>query len=104
MIRKTLNCLYHAKIHIKLDTIIAFNQLYIQDGDKILTTFWTSFNLFKDVIMLFRFCNDPVLSQYYINDILRKYLDIFYIAYFNNILIYSKDKLKHKVHIKKVLN
>jgi hypothetical protein len=31
------------------------------------------------------------------------YLDIFYMAYLDNILIYSKDPLKHKEYIRKVL-
>ena len=37
------------------------------------------------------------------NDILFKYLDVFYTAYLDNILIYSKDPLEHKEHVKKVL-
>jgi hypothetical protein len=37
------------------------------------------------------------------NDILFDYLDVFYTAYLNNILIYSKNKLEHEEHVKKVL-
>jgi hypothetical protein len=37
------------------------------------------------------------------NNILFNYLDDFYIAYLDNILIYSDDELEHKLHIKKVL-
>jgi hypothetical protein len=37
------------------------------------------------------------------NDILFNYLDDFYIAYLDNILIYSDDKLEHELYIKKVL-
>ena len=32
-----------------------------------------------------------------------KYLDDFYTAYLDNILIYSKNKAKYKEHVKKVL-
>ena len=32
------------------------------------------------------------------------YLDNFYIAYLDNILIYSDNKLEYKHHVKKVLN
>ena len=32
------------------------------------------------------------------------YLDDFYTAYLDNILIYSDNKLEHKHHVKKVLN
>jgi hypothetical protein len=38
------------------------------------------------------------------NNVLFNYLDNFYIAYLNNILIYSKDPLKYKAYIKKVLD
>jgi hypothetical protein len=37
------------------------------------------------------------------NDILFNYLDDFYIAYLDNILIYSDDELEHELYIKKVL-
>ncbi len=37
------------------------------------------------------------------NNILMDYLDHFYMAYLNNILIYSKDPREHKEHVKKVL-
>jgi hypothetical protein len=37
------------------------------------------------------------------NDILFNYLDDFYIAYLNDILIYLDNELEHKLYIKKVL-
>ena len=39
--------------------------------------------------------NRPMTYQWYINDVLFDYLDDFYIAYLNDILIYSKDLLKY---------
>ena len=37
------------------------------------------------------------------NDILFNYLDDFYIAYLENILIYSNNELEYELYIKKVL-
>ena len=37
------------------------------------------------------------------NNVLFNYLDNFYIAYLDNILIYLDDKLEHELYIKKVL-
>jgi uncharacterized protein related to proFAR isomerase len=37
------------------------------------------------------------------NDVLIDYLDDFYIAYLDDILIYSKDPREHKRHVHKVL-
>ena len=37
------------------------------------------------------------------NNVLFDYLDDFYTAYLDNIIIYSEDPLKHECHIQKVL-
>ena len=54
--------------------------------------------------MRFGFYHGPESFQHYINDTLEKYLDIFCISYFNQILIYSNKKLEHEVYIKNVLS
>ena len=38
------------------------------------------------------------------NDVLFNYLDNFYIAYLDNILIYSEDELEYTAYVKKVLD
>jgi hypothetical protein len=53
--------------------------------------------------MLFGLINAPALYQNLINNIFRKYLDDFIIAYLNDILIYSKTKEKHIKHVIAVL-
>jgi hypothetical protein len=45
--------------------------------------------------MSFNLINVPVSFQALINDILREYLDIFVVAYLNDILIYSINKKNH---------
>jgi hypothetical protein len=37
------------------------------------------------------------------NNVLFNYLNNFYTAYLNNIMIYSENKLEHKTYVKKVL-
>ena len=37
------------------------------------------------------------------NDVLFNYLDDFYTAYLDDILIYSNNELKHEMHVKKIL-
>jgi Reverse transcriptase (RNA-dependent DNA polymerase) len=53
--------------------------------------------------MLFKLINAPVLYQSLINNILRKYLDDFVIAYLNDIFIYLKIKKEHIKHVTAVL-
>jgi len=53
--------------------------------------------------MLFSLANALSLFQHFINNTLRLYLDVFYTAYINNILIYSNNLAKHQKYIKLVL-
>jgi hypothetical protein len=47
--------------------------------------------------------NAPTDFQYYINDMLCPYLDIFITAYLDNILIYSNNLKDHQDYVHKVL-
>jgi len=53
--------------------------------------------------MFFDLCNKSVLFQKYINNTFYKHLNKFCIAYLNDILIYSNNKLEHEVHVKLIL-
>ena len=61
------------------------------------------FRLYKYLIMLFKFINAPETFQIYIINVLREHLDVFVVIYFDDILVYSKNKADHKVHIRKIL-
>ena len=56
------------------------------------------------MIMFFNLYNAPITFQVFINDVLKEYLNVFYIAYFNDIFIYNNIKEKHFHHINKMLN
>ena len=45
--------------------------------------------------MLFGLINGPATYQRFMNDVLFDYLDDFYTAYLDDILIYSENKLDH---------
>lgn len=53
--------------------------------------------------MPFGLANTPSTFQYYINDTLRPFLDVFCTAYIDNILIYSNTYEEHRRHIDIVL-
>ena len=55
------------------------------------------------MIMSFELCNALSTFQTFINNILREYLDIFYFAYLNDILIYNNIKKEYINYIKKIL-
>jgi len=53
--------------------------------------------------MLFGLANTPSSFQYFINNTLRPYLDVFCTAYINNILIYSNNLAEYWKHVKLIL-
>ena len=53
--------------------------------------------------MSFKLYNVSVIFQIFINNVLREYLNIFYIVYLNNILIYNNIKEEYIYHVKKIL-
>jgi len=65
--------------------------------------FCTRYGSYKCKVLPFRLINRPATYQRYINNVLFDYLDKFYTAYLDNILIYLNNKLEHQVHVKKVL-
>ena len=53
--------------------------------------------------MSFELINVSTIFQKVINEILRKYFNVFVTVYLNNIFIYFNTKKKHEQHVKKVL-
>ena len=103
LLNKTLAQISRAKIFTKLDIRQAFYQIRIDPRLEDLTIFQTRYRIYKYKVLPFRLTNGPAIYQQYINNILFNYLDDFYIAYLDNIIIYSKNKLEYKEHVYKVL-
>ncbi|OCK94765.1 uncharacterized protein K441DRAFT_559832, partial [Cenococcum geophilum 1.58] len=61
------------------------------------------YRLYKYKVLPFRLINGLAIYQQYINNILFNYLNNFYTAYLDNIIIYSKNKLEYKKYIYKIL-
>ena len=57
----------------------------------------------KYLVMPFSLANALSLFQYYINNTLRDYLNVFCTVYIDDILIYSNFWEEHTAHVKKVL-
>ena len=53
--------------------------------------------------MLFGLINISATCQTLINNILTEYLDIYAVAYLNDILIYSEDLKNYRKHIEDIL-
>ena len=103
LIRETITKLYAIKIFIKFDIITIFNEIRIKEDNEEKTIFLTRYKLFEYIIIFFKLYNASSIFQIFINNILREYLNVFYSAYLNDILIYSNDKIKYIRYIKRVL-
>lgn len=53
--------------------------------------------------MLFRLTGAPSTFSRFINNTLREYLDLFYLAYLDDILIYSRIEEEHTAYIRVIL-
>jgi uncharacterized protein YdhG (YjbR/CyaY superfamily) len=69
-----------------------------------LTTFRSRYRSFKYKVLPFGLTNGPATFQRYVNQALGDYLDDFYTAFIDDILIYTDRDLKqHQEHVMKVL-
>ena len=58
---------------------------------------------YEYLVMPFRLTNAPASFQRFINEVCREHLDIFVIAYLDDILIFSKTLEEHAQHIREIL-
>jgi hypothetical protein len=63
------------------------------------TAFYIYYSLFESLVRLFRLTNALADFQYFINDVLCPFLDVFCTTFIDNILIYSNSLLEHKAHV-----
>ena len=103
LISELLDQLRQVKYFTKIDLLAAFHQLHIAQGDEWKTAFCTHYRHFEYLVMPFGLTNAPTSFQAYINNILRKFLNQFYITYLDDILIYSDTNEEHIQHVRSVL-
>jgi hypothetical protein len=103
LIAEALDHLSKAKIYTKLDVKDAYHNLRIAKGDEWKTAFRTKYGLYEYLVMPFGLTNAPASFQRWMNEVLSDYLDIFCIAYLDDILIYSDDIHQHRQHVQLIL-
>ena len=73
------------------------------EGDEWKRAFRTRYGLFESLVMPFALTNALADFQKFINYTLRPYLDIFCIAYVDDILAYRDTLDEHKIHVRRIL-
>nr|GEY12888.1 retrotransposon protein, putative, Ty3-gypsy subclass [Tanacetum cinerariifolium] len=90
---------YLSKINLRS----GYHQLRVRKEDIPKTTFRTRYRHFEFTVMPFGLTNAPAVFMDLMNRVCRPYLDKFVIVFINDILIYSKSKEEHEVHLKLIL-
>jgi TRAP-type uncharacterized transport system fused permease subunit len=81
----------------------AYHNLRIAKGNEWKTVFQTKYGLYEYLVMPFGLTNAPALFQQWMNEVLSDYLDVFCIAYLDNIIIYSDNVEQYCQHIRRIL-
>jgi hypothetical protein len=95
-----LDRLSEAAVYTKFDLKNAYYKIRIKKEDEWKTIFRIKYNHFEYKMILFDFINVSVIFQAYINKALADLIDINYIAYFDDIFIYSSIYAEHRQYIR----
>ncbi|GJX77121.1 putative nucleotidyltransferase, ribonuclease H [Tanacetum coccineum] len=87
----------------KIDLRSSCHQLRVHEEDIPKTTYGTRYGHFEFTIMPFGLTNAPAVFMDLMNRVCKPYLDKFFIVFIDDILIYSRSKEEHEVHLRLVL-
>ncbi|GJS21087.1 putative reverse transcriptase domain-containing protein [Tanacetum coccineum] len=92
-----------AKWFSKIDLRLGYHQLKVREEDIPKTAFRTRYGNYEFIVMPFGLTNAPAIFMDLINRVCRPMLDKSIIVIIDDILVYSKSKEEHEVHLREVL-
>ncbi|GKA15999.1 putative reverse transcriptase domain-containing protein [Tanacetum coccineum] len=92
-----------ARYFSKIDLRSGYHQLRVHEDDIPKTAFRTRYRHFEFRIKPFGLTNAPAVFMDLMNWVCKPYLDKFVIIFIDDILVYSKSKDEHEVHLRLVL-
>ena len=103
LISETLNWLVGARWFIKFNLKNTYHWLCIRYSDKWKMVFCMQYDHFEYMVMSFGLFNVLATFQAYINKTLASMVDVFYVVYLDDILIYNSSLKEHWGHVRQIL-
>ncbi|GJW28471.1 putative reverse transcriptase domain-containing protein [Tanacetum coccineum] len=92
-----------ARYFSKIDLRSGYHQLRVHEDDILKTAFRMRYRHFEFTVMPFGLTNASAVFMDLMNRVCKPYLDKLVIIFIDDILVYSKPKDEHKVHLRQVL-
>ncbi|MBW0539913.1 hypothetical protein O181_079628 [Austropuccinia psidii MF-1] len=100
---KLLTVFNGSSIFSNIDLRGASNLLRIKEGDEHLTCFRAKYGIYEYLVIPFGLNNAPASFQNLVNDIFYYLLDIYVVAYLDDIMVFSRSEEEHVTHVSTVL-
>nr|GEW07835.1 retrotransposon protein, putative, Ty3-gypsy subclass [Tanacetum cinerariifolium] len=92
-----------SSVYSKIDLRSGYHQLSVHDEDFPKTAFRTQYGHYEFQVMLFGLTSAPAVFMDLMNCVCKPFLDKFVIVFIDDILIYSRNEVKHEGHLKQIL-